>query len=479
MPWPHRPAVPVTQLSDLESEGLYYELPHNATPGSPVVKDLGRAPQGLLGQSLRSPWVMAPDSHVYTVSISLTDTAPSLPQGRQQHLPEPSERPAGSTDIHLSGPPLQDQRQEQQQSSQSPTLSTEKSATDVKPFPHTAAPAEKSTAVAASPSQAPASSALRPDMASATSAGEVSGTPAGAASQPADAGPQPVSSAAATSASSRPASASVPVNSPDGKLVFKFGSELDYTAVEAARRAAMRVQQQCLIGSQEYLTPMAHSWVTKFQQFVLSQGLADSLMVVPGLTWFPGPHVDPLAVHVDYVLYDGAQTVFVCSLLFHSRFHWLQPNLRTHEKVAQLADNITAAAALAAWPDSAYGPGRVLQGMRVGAVGMMPALQGNTQTDYVKGVVEACREDGISLFSADSEVLYVAESRPTPWRRSSAVAASAMHKCSCERPGRLMAVRKPQHLKRSGASRRPGGFISRRTPKAPAAAAARPLKCGC
>ena len=231
---------------------------------------------------------------------------------------------------------------------------------------------------------------------------------------------------------------------------------------------------------------MAHSWVTKFQQFVLSQGLADSLMVVPGLTWFPGPAMwTRLAVHVDYAWTCTMELrqFFVCSLLFVSLFPpdsiGCSPTSETREKVAQLADNITAATALAAWPDSAYGPGRVLQGMRVGAVGMMPALQGNDQTDYVKGVVEACREDGVSLFSADSEVLYVAESRPTPWRRSSAVAASAMHKCSCQEPGRLMAVRKPQHVKRSGAFRWPGGSILRRTPKAPAAAAARPLKCGC
>ena len=171
--------------------------------------------------------------------------------------------------------------------------------------------------------------------------------------------------------------------------------------------------------------PSTHYWIKVFQRFIMSNDLASSLAVVPGLTWFPGAHPEPATRHIDYVLYDGAGTVFLCCLLFHSRFHWLNPGQKTHEKVEELASD--AAELAAGWrePQGPLKPESVLRGLRVEVVGLMPALHGSTGTDYVKGVTEACRTHRVSLFSADLSALHVVAPRPA--RHRPPTVPSALH----------------------------------------------------
>ncbi len=505
IPCPPAKATQLAELSALEPQGMYFELPCNALPGSPVITDHGRAPRTVQSQSFQrhSRWfTAASNSHVYTIHIGLsqqhsmthqqdaasphpalhsgqfqsqyqtqprlqTQHGESLQAGPQQNLSsslnilkprevhtsghEMSNRmegradsitgsasrmptgPAGSSrgadtqltqqcntdqDIHSSGMPPRSAPEQQQAASQPPKTW---------PLPAEGLSSDGLSAPAAGASQA---HRLVPAPA-AGSAGSIATGVQSAVSDPSMTG--------AVSGPTRP---------------FKYGAEVDYNPSEAASRAALRVQHSFLVGSEEYLTPSSHTWITIFQKHILSEGLATSLHVLPQLTWFPDPHPNPANTHVDYILHDGAGTVFLCSLLFFSRFHWLSPGTRTRDKVEQLVQDAQHLQAEAAESSSSTRPIGVLRNMRVVPVGMLGALYGITETSYIKGLVSACQEHKVSLFTADPSTLHVAQlSAPTvrapqPAAGRQAVRAKATLQRShwrCDRPAAMHSRRIQQH----------------------------------
>ena len=317
---------------------LTLSCPRNATPGSPIIKDLGQSLEPLRSGSMSHDcsWMVTSDYHVYTIHIRLT-------QDREQYI-----------------------------------------------------------ASAAAPFN-PASSAK---------------------------GAKPVQAKS-----------------------FKYGTELDWNPAEAAHKAFLKVQHQFLSGSQLYLNPAATPWLALLQRHILTQGLATSLIYLPGRAWLSEGEPGSATNKFSFVLYDGAETIFPCKSL-----HVRSGRTCARDAVQQLAAHARQLQVEAAPRPSRMKPG----GMRVAPVGFLLSLHG--QSDYLtedeKEVIDTCTKHHVSLFrtdligdgKGDSITLHIAQPLQPQMTLHRAVATSAMIQSCSQKQSNHVASR--SHAYRSSNHRR-------------------------
>ena len=356
----------VTQQAALLTDGTYIELPCNAAPSSPIMRrctEIEKAPFELLDETLawmaehHSSWFRAPNARWFTIDITLK-------QQRRSALPSAG---ASSTSGAYAV-----QTHEERSDQEAPMASL---------------PSASASAFASASSDQQVIPAY--------------GLPhTGLSTQ------VPVSTIAA--------SASIPTH-PDGAAMSRLLDPHHRAAdsrdpAEAARKAALRVQRQSLVSSPAFVALEDREDIALVQKLILAQGLATSVSVLPGPTWLSyDGHEEGF---VDLILYDGAQTVFLCCLY---RNHRLCETKR--EMVQQLAEWARYIhSADEATRDLSSGA-NLVHGMRVAPIFVIPRVYGKAWGRSNKKVMQQCKERQVSLFTENPGALHVAE--PWPPRKSS------------------------------------------------------------
>ena len=210
---------------------------------------------------------------------------------------------------------------------------------------------------------------------------------------------------------------------------------------EAARKAALRVQRQILVSSCYYREQSIHEEIALFQKLILAQGLTTSVSVLPELTW--------LSHHgfKDIVLYDGAQTVFLCCM-YRSAFSCdegkpgLVQGLAEWARCLHSADEVTKDLSTAA---------KMVHCMRVAPIFMIPKVDGNAWGRSDRKAMRQCKELQISLFTDSPSALHVAQ----PWPPRKSIGQS----------GSTYAMRKESGHMRNGHQLGSRRWISQRQPR--------------
>ena len=237
------------------------------------------------------------------------------------------------------------------------------------------------------------------------------------------------------------ASASIPTDSGEAAIFRLLDPRHRATnsrdPAEAARKAALRVQNQSLVSNYDFREQRFHERIALFQKIILGQGLATSVSVLPELTWLSFDELNE--EFVSFVLYDGAQTVFLCCLC--SDFDWGKKRPEIVNRLAEWARYIHSADKVSTKLSSAANP---VPCMRVAPIFILPKVYGKAWGRSDKKVMRQCKEHQVSLFTENPGALHVAQ--PWPPRKSSGQSDST---CAMRKePGQM---RKGQAAPRSNA----------------------------
>ena len=307
----------VTQHSALQSDGMYVELPSNATAGSPSVTIYQNrthltsylTPLQAKRIQRHSSWLMSPDRtecfcdihldqqrtavllrHPLRSAEDVSETAPGSDadqrpvkanQAMQGCLSQDADFP--SSDVGRAHAQARGSPEQAEDSSQVSSGSRQEPSCGEAASSLTEGDAVRT--VEDHPGQIP----HQPSLSCGTDTRQQQ-LPAGAVLQKAH------SSQAAAGVNVPVATASPAAKPPANPIrilesrradISEQGLELDGNPAEAARKAALRVQRSILVSSSQHVSmeDSDREWLWIFQRQILSEGMASSLSVIPESTW--------------------------------------------------------------------------------------------------------------------------------------------------------------------------------------------------